>query len=614
MKKIFFFFFILFSFKTFSENLEDAQILNSIENMRWGLEWNIDTVKKALLSQNEKVRSSMVYTLSEIQNKGTEEYLISFLSSSIPWERFEGIKGFICAGLKEDELIKERLNDEQEFVILAAETYSGNDLEPVFKLLNSNNINLNLFGIELLTCKKEEGAKHLLNYLQDPRDEIRARAAEGLRFHKDPVYQKALFEALKKETYFYVQNSMSKAIIFNYNYTITEEGIFNQRISKIIYNSLKFFNKEKDFFNGLWRQINLLSEDKINGLSEVLSFFPTDEQNKKALEALDKKTISNQIKAEILEYLAVNSIKEGLKYFEKYLKDSDPTIRGNSIWGLASLKNKDYVNEIEKELKNENDYVRWCALWALEEILGSDSLKYAEEFLQDKSVEVRETAKDILNKYKKEGSMSNHIYWLGHDSILIQFNEKNIYFDPFQISKKSPPADYVFISHEHFDHLSMEDLKIISKPKTKIIIPNQWVSKLKELKCEIIGVKIGDKTKIDEFEVQVVPAYNPKKQFHPKNYGGAGYIVKIGQTVYYHAGDTDLIPEMKDFPEIDVAFLPVSGTYVMDSKEAAEATKIMKIKKAIPMHYGAIVGSEGDALEFQKLANCTVEILKKYNF
>lgn len=210
--------------------------------------------------------------------------------------------------------------------------------------------------------------------------------------------------------------------------------------------------------------------------------------------------------------------------------------------------------------------------------------------------------------------MSEQIFWLGHDTILIQFNGKNIYFDPYQISKKSPPADYVFISHEHFDHLSVEDLQIILNPKTKIIIPVQWASKLKGLKGEVVGVKIGDKTRVDDFEVQVVPAYNPKKQFHPKNYGGAGYIVKIGEKVYYHAGDTDFIPEMKDFPEIDVAFLPVSGTYVMDAKEAAEATKVMKIKKAIPMHYGAIVGSDKDAEEFKKLASCPVEILKKHNF
>ncbi len=215
---------------------------------------------------------------------------------------------------------------------------------------------------------------------------------------------------------------------------------------------------------------------------------------------------------------------------------------------------------------------------------------------------------------KKEVSMTQKVYWLGHDTILIEYGGKNIYFDPYQISKKSPPADCVFISHEHFDHLSQEDLKVIVNPKTKIIIPAQWKEKVRDLKCEVLGVKAGEKRKVDDLELEVVPAYNPKKQFHPKSYGGVGYIVNIGGTKYYHAGDTDLIPEMKDFPPIDVAFLPVSGTYVMDAEEAAEATKILKLKKAIPMHYGAIVGSDKDAEKFKKLSHCPVEILEKHNF
>jgi len=611
MKKVFIFSLFLFSFRLFSQKTE-AEMLEAIEKMRWGIDWNFDIIKKAISSENEKIRSSAILTISEAGLKEAKEYLISLLQSPLPWERFEAVKGFIC--LKErEEILKEKLNDESPFVKIAAEAYLKNELEPIFQLLESNNINLNLFGIELLTCKKEEGARHLLNYLKDQRDEIRAKAAEGLRFQKDLVYQEALNEALKNETYQYVRYSMAKAIVFNFNYSIVEEAIFFPKTSKITFETLKYFNREKDFFEGLWKQINFLSDDKINHLSDVLSLSISDEQIKKAEELLNKKTTSKKIKAKILEFFASNSIKEGLPSFEKYLKDSDPYIKGNSIWGLGSLKNKDHLSEIERELQNENDYVRWCALWSLGEILQKDSLKYAENFIQDKNPQIQQTAKDILNKYKEE-FMSNHIYWLGHDSILIQFNSKNIYFDPYQISKKSPPADYVFISHEHFDHLSIEDLKIITNPKTKIIIPSQWASKVQEFKCEVIGVKSGDKTKVNGFELQVVPAYNPKKQFHPKSYGGVGYIVKIGDTVYYHAGDTDLIPEMKEFPPIDVAFLPVSGTYVMDVKEAIEATKIMKIKKAIPMHYGAIVGSEKDAENFKEGANCSVEILKKHNF
>lgn len=611
MKKIFLLLVFFYSSNIFCQNLEEIELSTAIERIRWGIEWNIDTIQKALDSKNEKVRSTIVYALSEVRKKEAEPFLISFLTSSSPWERFQGIKGLFCLDLKDENLLSELLNDNQKFVKLSAKAAIGKNFEPVMTLLNDKDINLNLFGVELLPCFGQEGGKHLLNFLKDPRDEIRAKSAEGLRFYPDFVYQNGLLETLKIETYFYVKNSISKSIVYNFNYPIVQEGIFNPKFSKNIYGALKFFGKEKMFYDALWKQINFISKENLENLSEVLSFYINDYQIEKAFNALNKKTISNEIKAEILKFLAVNSIKKGLPYFENFLKSDEPYLKGNAIWGLASLKNKEHISGIEKELKSENDYVRWCALWALGEILENGSLKYAEEYLNDKSIQVQQTARDIINKYKKEGSMSNHILWLGHDTILIQFNGKNIYFDPYEIPKNSPTADYVFITHEHFDHLSLKDLKKIVKAGTKIIIPSQWTGKVKELNCEVIGVKISDKTKIDGFDLQVVPAYNPSKQFHPKSYGGAGYIVKIGQTVYYHSGDTDIIPEMKEFPEIEVAFLPVSGTYVMDAKEAAEATKIMKIKKAIPMHYGAIIGSEKDAEEFKKLSSCPVEILKK---
>ena len=82
----------------------------------------------------------------------------------------------------------------------------------------------------------------------------------------------------------------------------------------------------------------------------------------------------------------------------------------------------------------------------------------------------------------------------------------------------------------------------------------------------------------------------------------------------YHAGDTDFIPEMKDF-DVDIALLPVSGTYVMHSEQAARAAIAINPKIAIPMHYGAIVGNGQDATHFQKALEGEVEVLiiKKSN-
>ena len=125
----------------------------------------------------------------------------------------------------------------------------------------------------------------------------------------------------------------------------------------------------------------------------------------------------------------------------------------------------------------------------------------------------------------------------------------------------------------------------------------------------------GDKCSIEKVEVEAVPAYNlnkfrePGHVFHPKGDKKLGFIFQMDGTHVYLAGDTDFIPEMKSI-RCDIALLPVSGTYVMTAKEAAEAAAAIKPKIALPMHYGAIVGTEGDAQEFKSLVkNCQVEIL-----
>ncbi len=132
---------------------------------------------------------------------------------------------------------------------------------------------------------------------------------------------------------------------------------------------------------------------------------------------------------------------------------------------------------------------------------------------------------------------------------------------------------------------------------------------------EFLKVRPGDKVQLGDVIVEAVPAYNldkfrePGKVFHPREDGKVGYILTMKGVRVYHSGDTDAIPEMKAF-KADLALLPVSGTYVMTATEAAEATKMIKPKLAIPMHYGAIVGSEADAEKFKQLASCQVQILK----
>ena len=214
------------------------------------------------------------------------------------------------------------------------------------------------------------------------------------------------------------------------------------------------------------------------------------------------------------------------------------------------------------------------------------------------------------------------ITWTGHDGFRIkgtnsQNNKLTVYIDPYQLApkyKNQNDADIVLLTHDHFDHLSIDDLKQIINNNTSIIAATECVEKLAELKLkEISGIKPGEKATVKGLSVEAVPAYNTNKKFHPKSDDKVGFIFRMNEERIYHAGDTDLIPEMESIGP-DIALVPVSGTYVMDAEEAANAVnKLVRPKKVvIPMHYNAIVGTEEDAKKFKKLVNvCKVEILSK---
>lgn len=198
------------------------------------------------------------------------------------------------------------------------------------------------------------------------------------------------------------------------------------------------------------------------------------------------------------------------------------------------------------------------------------------------------------------------ITWLGHDTTKIK-GDKVIYIDPFQL-KGGEAADIVLITHEHYDHCSPEDVARIRKKDTVVIGTADVTAKYKG---ETKTVKAGDSVAVHGITIQTVPAYNTNKKFHPRASGWVGYVVNMNGKRVYHAGDTDRIPEMESLKDIDVALVPVSGTYVMTAEEAAEAMNRMKPKVAAPMHYGSIVGTKADADRFKNLvkAPTKVEIL-----
>ncbi len=205
----------------------------------------------------------------------------------------------------------------------------------------------------------------------------------------------------------------------------------------------------------------------------------------------------------------------------------------------------------------------------------------------------------------KETAMGVTLQWLGHASFKICHEDAVIYIDPWKLTESPHDATLVLVSHSHGDHYSPEDIARVSGPDTKLIASADVVAK------EKAGEAITPGLTIESGDVRVagVAAYNPNKQFHPKERNWVGFIVEIGSKRIYYAGDTDLTEEMKALKDIDIALLPVGGKYTMNAEEAAEATRHIKPKLAIPYHWGDIVGGRSDAEDFVRLAPCEVKIL-----
>lgn len=197
----------------------------------------------------------------------------------------------------------------------------------------------------------------------------------------------------------------------------------------------------------------------------------------------------------------------------------------------------------------------------------------------------------------KELTLNNlKIVWLGHASFFItQTNtDKAIYIDPYNVVD-GPKADLILCTHNHFDHKDEKSIKALSKEGTRILVGGENINE-------------GATIEINEIKIKAVPAYNLKKQFHPRG-RGVGFVLEIAGQKIYHAGDTDAVPEMANLAgQIDIALLPVGGTYTMDVKEASEAVKMIQPKIVVPMHYGTLEETKADPEEFKKLVNNLAEV------
>ena len=182
-----------------------------------------------------------------------------------------------------------------------------------------------------------------------------------------------------------------------------------------------------------------------------------------------------------------------------------------------------------------------------------------------------------------------------HSSIQVE----DMAFDPYQINESTFKAKYIFVTHTHFDHLDIPSIKNIIKPDSIIIASFDAKEQLESnFKNEIYFVKPTDTLKIDNIEIEVLPAYNTNKNFHKKENNWVGFkVTKNNQTIAV-LGDTDATPELEQLKNIDVLFVPIGGTYTMNAKEAASLANTIKPNLVIPVHYGSVVGTKEDEKVF----------------
>jgi L-ascorbate metabolism protein UlaG (beta-lactamase superfamily) len=207
--------------------------------------------------------------------------------------------------------------------------------------------------------------------------------------------------------------------------------------------------------------------------------------------------------------------------------------------------------------------------------------------------------------------MLENIHWLGHDSFRLD-GSVTVYIDPWKLPADQPAAGLILVTHDHFDHLSLPDVDEVAGPGTVLVGPASVTSQVTGVAT--VTLAPGESTEVGGVRVLAVSAYNldkfraPGHPYHPREAGGVGYVIALDGVRYYHAGDTDALPEMADI-HCEVALLPVGGKFTMTAEEAAEACELIDADVAVPMHYGEVIGDVRDAERFRDHCRIPVTIL-----
>ena len=192
------------------------------------------------------------------------------------------------------------------------------------------------------------------------------------------------------------------------------------------------------------------------------------------------------------------------------------------------------------------------------------------------------------------------------------------YLDPFSLTdaEAAHDADYVLITHAHYDHLSPEDYARVAGEKTVVVAPASMASEIAGLGAAATHLMAaGEKIELPGLTVEAVPAYNVEPErlaMHPQANGWLGYVITLDgePTRYYVSGDTDQNVD-NEVVRCDVALVPIGGTYTFDPHQAAAFVNALSPAVVVPTHYGSIVGTYDDFDAFAAAVDPAIAVVRK---
>lgn len=204
------------------------------------------------------------------------------------------------------------------------------------------------------------------------------------------------------------------------------------------------------------------------------------------------------------------------------------------------------------------------------------------------------------------------VTFYAHASVGIEWEGVHIYIDP--VGEKygidfsnEPKADLILVTHQHSDHLDLQVIEELSKIDTKLYVSKEC---LKLVSADVL--KQFEAKAIKGIEIYSVPAYNitPSHiQYHPKHNEGLGYVMNIGGTNIYVAGDTEDNADVLSLKNIDIAFLPVNQPYTMTIEQVVNVVDKIRPTILYPYHTSSQMGeTDGQPLVERLDGICDVRI------